>query len=126
LTLVPGWKNFDSEHVRALAAGTPFRQEPGERICPACGVRDVRSYLYRSDGDGRPTLIGSSWPANCHRYDGSTGPYPTGMAFDDPMDELAAEDRRKLRGDLDRPTVTWTNCGTPAGSLSRSPSEESE
>ena len=99
---MPGWKNFDTEQLRALAAGTPFLQDPGERLCPACGVRDVRSYLYKSDRDGRPTLIGYSWSTNCHRFDGSTGPYPTGMTFDDPMDDMPAQDRKRLRGDLDQ------------------------
>ena len=95
------WKNYDAQQLHALTTGTPsFLQKPRERECPACGATDVRSYLYRSDRNGQPILIGYSWSTNCHRYTGSTGPLPDGLSFDDPMDDLPQE-RKRLRNDLD-------------------------
>ena len=96
------WKNYDAQQLHALTTGTPsFLQKPRERECPACGATDVRSYLYRSDRNGQPILIGYSWSTNCHRYTGSTGPLPDGLTFDDPMDDLPPEERKRLRNDLD-------------------------
>ena len=66
------WKNFDREQLKVLSTGTPFLQDPREETCPVCGATDVRSYLYLSDRDGRPILIGYSRSTNCLRYDGST------------------------------------------------------
>jgi hypothetical protein len=100
--IVSTWKNYDAQQLHALTTGTPsFLQKPRERECPACGATDVRSYLYRSDRNGQPILIGYSWSTNCHRYTGSTGPLPDGLTFDDPMDDLPPEERKRLRNDLD-------------------------
>ena len=96
------WKNYDARQLQELSTGTPFLQDPRERVCPACGATDVRSYLYKSDRNGRPTLIGYSWSTNCHRYSGSTGPYPDGLIFDDPMDQLSPDIRDRLQYDLDQ------------------------
>ena len=96
------WKNFNSQQLQALTTGTPFPQDPQERVCPACGATDVRSYLYKSDRNGRPTIIGYSWSTNCHRYTGSTSAYPDGLTFNDPMEELPPEERDRLQYNLDQ------------------------
>ena len=96
------WKNFDAQQLKALTTGTSFLQNPRERVCPACGATDVRAYLYKSDRNGRPTLIGYAWSTNCHRYAGSTGPYPDGLTFDDPMDDLPPEERDRLQYNLEK------------------------
>lgn len=91
------WVKFDWPQVQALAEAPAPWQEPGERVCPACDVQAVRFYVYGSKRLGRPTLISYTWCANCHRYEGSTGPRPAGLEFSDP---LSAEQHQEFREDL--------------------------
>jgi hypothetical protein len=94
------WRNFDHVQIQALARGPRFRDAPGERACPACGVKAVRSYLYGSERNGNPTVISYTWCSNCHRYSGSTAPRPDGLEFNDPLDQLPTAERQELREDL--------------------------
>jgi hypothetical protein len=94
------WRNFDYDQIQALARGPRFRDAPGERACPACGVRAVRSYLHAGERLGNPIVMGYTWCANCHRYNGSTGPKPEGLEFDDPLERLPPPERSELGQDL--------------------------
>jgi hypothetical protein len=94
------WRTFEPDQIAALAAGPRFIEAPAERVCPACGVTAVRSYLHRGERLGDPIVMGYTWCANCHRYSGSTGPKPPGFEFDDPLERLPPDERRRLHQSL--------------------------
>ena len=54
--MTPG--SFTGPQVEALAQGASFAAQPGERECPACGERSVRSYFSAPAGARRPTSGG--------------------------------------------------------------------
>jgi CTP:molybdopterin cytidylyltransferase MocA len=96
------WRNFDHEQIQALARGPRFRDAPGERVCPACGATTVRTYFQGGERLGNPILMTYTWCANCHRYSGATGPKPTGLEFDDPLERVPPPERSELGQDLVR------------------------
>jgi rubredoxin len=90
------WRPFEPDQIAALAAGPRFIEAPAERVCPACGVTAVRSYLHGGERLGNPIVMGYTWCANCHRYSGSTGPKPPGLEFDDPLERRPPDEHRNL------------------------------
>ncbi len=94
------WTSFSGAHVEALAGGTSFLVEPGERDCPACGERSVRAYLSSPERARRPTLVSYVWCRSCKRFVGSRAARPHGLAFTDPLADLAPEQRRELERSL--------------------------
>jgi hypothetical protein len=93
---------FDSMQVNELLKGTRFVDAPGERPCPACGKRAVRTYVYRVAGNGRrPARISYSWCANCRRFKGWTGPDLGDLEFDDPLAGLSPAQRQEAERDID-------------------------
>src|SRR5690348_3912895 len=87
---------FDTAEIQALAAGPRFVDQPVERLCPACGKRGVRTYMYGSDRQGRPTIISYTWCTSCRRYHGSVGPRPDGLRFNDPLSHMSRDERKAL------------------------------
>jgi hypothetical protein len=96
-----GWSSFDGAQVQALAQGTSFMVEPGERDCPACGERAVRAYLSAAPNARRPTLVSYVWCSACHRFVGSRSAHPDGLVFADPLAGLTVPERRELERTLD-------------------------
>lgn len=96
----PGWRSFDAAQVEALAQGTSFLAEPGERDCPACGERSVRAYLSSPAGARRPTLVSYVWCSACRRFVGTRAAHPAGLVFSDPLASLGAAERRELERTL--------------------------
>jgi hypothetical protein len=99
--MTPGWSSFDGAQVEALAQGTSFMVEPGERECPACGERAVRAYLSAAPNARRPTLVSYVWCSACRRFVGSRSAHPAGLVFADPLAGLTAPERRELERSLD-------------------------
>jgi hypothetical protein len=91
------WRPFDAPQVSALAASARRNNGLGERVCPACGLRCVRSYRHASLRSTGRTAISYVWCSSCHRYAGSTGPL---SATSDILDPLSSEDHSVLDGDL--------------------------
>lgn len=94
-------REYDQSQIPALVAGPRFIDEPTERICPACGHRAVRTYVYRNTGPGRTARITYSWCASCRRFKGWTGPDSDGLKFSDPLESLSQDDRNEMTRDLD-------------------------
>ncbi|MFI6026351.1 hypothetical protein [Amycolatopsis magusensis] len=86
------WRTYSPRELDELGRTAPPLTETGERLCPACGARAVRRYLYDHHGR-REVAMSYVWCANCRRYASSTGPPLTpDFVFDDP-----AEDSAELR-----------------------------
>ncbi|MCA2217224.1 hypothetical protein [Jidongwangia harbinensis] len=94
------WRSFDAGQVEALAQGTSFLVEPGERDCPACGERAVRAYLTTPEAARRPTLVSYVWCSACRRFVGTRAAHPAGLVFSDPLALLSTAERRELERSL--------------------------
>lgn len=91
------WRPFEAGQVSALAATARVHDGGGERVCPACGMRCVRSYRYASSRPTGRTVISYVWCSSCHRYVGSTGPLSATSKISDP---LSSDDHSVLDEDL--------------------------
>jgi len=91
---------FSADQVAALATGESFFAAPGERDCPACGERRLRAYVHAPASARRPTLVSYVWCAACRRFVGTRARHPEGLVFADPLDVLAADERRELERSL--------------------------
>jgi hypothetical protein len=90
------WRIYDSDEIAALAASAKGLSDSSERVCPVCGHRSVRRYLYDYAEGSRPVGMSYVWCANCHRYSGSTGlPFAERYEFADPATE--SRQLRQLR-----------------------------
>ena len=99
---------YDATEVRLLGERARLEPVDGERACPSCGVRKVRTYRYFSSRVSGPTLTSYVWCANCHRYSGSTGPRPASLNLDDPLDHSEHERyENDLPSLLDRLDKFW-------------------
>jgi hypothetical protein len=88
--------------VNELMKGPRFVDAPGERPCPACGKRAVRTYVYRAaESPQRPARISYSWCVNCRRFKGWTGPDLGDLEFNDPLGDLSLAQRKKAERDID-------------------------
>ncbi len=94
------WTSFNGAQVEALAQGTSFIAEPGERECPACGERAVRAYLTVPQSARRPTLVSYVWCSACRKFVGSRAAHPVGLVFSDPLAVLPLAERRELERSL--------------------------
>ena len=94
------WGSFSGAQVQELAQAPGFAEDPGERPCPACGERAVRSYHSVPATAHRPTLVSYVWCAACHRFVGSRTAHPAGLVFSDPLAVLPAGERRELERSL--------------------------
>ncbi|WP_406253073.1 hypothetical protein OH786_25340 [Streptomyces atratus] len=94
-------REYDSEQVQKLVTGVPFVDQPTERLCPACGVKSVRIYMYRPEGTRRPTRITYAWCASCRHFKGWTGPDFGEIDFNDPLSSLSIEQRKSMQMDLE-------------------------
>ena len=94
------WTSFSGAQVEALAQGTSFIAEPGERDCPACGERAVRAYLTVPPSARRPTLVSYVWCSACLKFVGSRAAHPVGLVFSDPLAALPVAERRELERSL--------------------------
>jgi hypothetical protein len=94
------WSSFSAAEVEALAQGTSFLVEPGERECPACGERSVRAYLTVPESARRPTLVSYVWCAGCRRFVGTRAAHPAGVVVSDPLAILPPPERRELERTL--------------------------
>jgi hypothetical protein len=94
------WTSFNGAQVEALAQGTSFIAEPGERECPACGERAVRAYLTVPQSARRPTLVSYVWCSACRKFVGSRAAHPVGLVFSDPLAALPVAERRELEQSL--------------------------
>jgi hypothetical protein len=47
--------SFRPDQIEALATGTSFLADPGERDCPACGERRLLAYVQSPPVARRPT-----------------------------------------------------------------------
>ncbi|WP_157184877.1 hypothetical protein [Nocardia niigatensis] len=99
---VRGMREYDSNQVEELLAGSRFIEDPTERTCPACGNRAVRTYVYRNVAAHRTTRITYTWCAVCRRFKGWTGPDLGELAFSDPLGSLSPADRREMEQGFDR------------------------
>jgi hypothetical protein len=98
------WGSFRPDEVEALATGTSFLLEPGERNCPACGERRLRAYVQSPPAAKRPTLVSYVWCGGCRRFAGSRARRPDGLVFADPM---AGRERVPLIEFLDQLDRLW-------------------
>jgi hypothetical protein len=89
------WGSFRPDEIEALATGVSFLVEPGERDCPACGVRRLRAYVQSPPQAKRPTLVSYVWCAGCRKFAGSRARRPDGLVFADPLAGLGL-DRGRL------------------------------
>jgi hypothetical protein len=94
------WSSFSGAQVEALAQGTSFLVEPGERVCPACGERAVRAYLTVPATAKRPTLVSYVWCRACLKFVGTRAAHPAGVIVSDPLATLSQTERRALEGSL--------------------------
>lgn len=81
-------KEYDYRQVDALVSGPRFSEDPVERLCPACGCKTVRTYIYRNIGPHRTTRATYMWCASCRRFKGWTGPDSDNLTFSDPLESL--------------------------------------
>lgn len=93
-------RTFTADEVAALSQGAAFMAEPGERICPACGVRSVRTYVNVPQNARRPTLVSYVWCAACRSFVGTRARHPEGVVFSDPLAALSVAERRELESSL--------------------------
>ncbi|MFF2845468.1 hypothetical protein ACFVT5_03930 [Streptomyces sp. NPDC058001] len=93
-------QEFDVDQVKQLVQGPKFYEDQSERVCPACGERAVRTYVYRSHLRKRPTLISYMWCASCRRFKGWTGPDLGTFDFTDPLERLSTDERTTLTRDF--------------------------
>ena len=91
---------FTADEVAALTQGAVFLAEPGERACPACGERSVRTYVNAPENARRPTLVSYVWCAACRRFVGTRARHPEGVVFSDPLAALSVAERRELERTL--------------------------
>ncbi|HET6533794.1 MAG TPA: hypothetical protein VFH03_24675 [Actinoplanes sp.] len=91
-----GWTAFPGAQVAALTRSA----EPGERDCPGCGGRSLRTYLTPAPQAKRPTLITYVWCPGCRRFAGSRAKHPPGVIVADPLAALSAADRRALESSV--------------------------
>lgn len=91
------WRPFDAHQASALAASARRHDGGAKRVCPACGMRCVRSYRYASSRSTGPTVISYVWCSSCHHYAGSTGPLSAASKVSDP---LSSDDHSVLDQDL--------------------------
>jgi hypothetical protein len=94
------WSSFSGDQVAALTQGQSFLVDPGERDCPACGVRSVRAYVNAPDNARRPALVSYVWCSTCRRFVGTRAAHPAGLVFSDPLAVLSAAERRELERSL--------------------------
>ncbi|MBN6035333.1 hypothetical protein [Amycolatopsis sp. 195334CR] len=104
------WRTYSPREIEALGRSAPPLTEAVERVCPACGKKAVRRYLYDHDGPRR-VAMSYVWCANCRRYASSTGPplHPD-FEFDDPGEksaELRALRDKDLMALLDHLDALW-------------------
>ena len=95
-----GWSAFTGDEVAALTEGPNFFAEPGERDCPSCGERRLRAYFTVPVGARRPTLVSYVWCTGCGKFVGTRARLPEGLAFSDPLADLAVDRRRALERSL--------------------------
>lgn len=98
------WNTFRPAEVERLATGPSFLVEPGERDCPGCGVRRLRTYVQSPSDAKRPTLVSYVWCSGCRKFAGSRARRPDGLAFADPM---AGQDHVPLIEFFDRLDRLW-------------------
>lgn len=102
------WTPFDQAHLDAMAGRVPPPwKDPGEQVCPACGVRALRHFMHAGERFGRPILFSYRWCANCRRCRGATGPRPDGLAFTEPVSEEELDRADGLSGLLDLLDRMW-------------------
>jgi hypothetical protein len=95
-----GWDSFSGAEVAALTEGESFFTAPGERVCPACGVRRLRAYVTTPATARRPTLVSYVWCSGCAKFVGTRARHPEGLIFADPLAALPAAERRELERSL--------------------------
>ena len=98
--MTPDWSGFSWAQIEALAQGTSFMAEPGERDCPASGERAVRAYLSMAPNARRPTLVSYVWCTACRRFVGTRSAHPAGLVLSDPLATLGPPERRELERTL--------------------------
>jgi len=94
------WGSFTADQIAALAQGASLCEEPGERDCPSCGRRSLRSYVTAPEEARRPTLVSYVWCSSCRKFVGTRAKHPVGVVFSDPLAALSAADRRALEQSL--------------------------
>ncbi|GGL10919.1 hypothetical protein [Mangrovihabitans endophyticus] len=94
------WNSFSADQVAALTQGVSFFVEPGERDCPACGERRLRTYVHAPPNARRPTLVSYVWCGSCRRFVGTRAKHPDGVVFSDPLAALSPGQRRDLERSL--------------------------
>ena len=94
------WGSFSGDEVAALTAGESFFAAPGERACPACGVRRLRAYVTKPEHARRPTLVSYVWCSACRKFVGTRARHPEGLIFSDPLAAVPAEERRRMESSL--------------------------
>ncbi len=85
--MAAAWTTYDTSEGQFLAEQARRDGLDRELVCPACSERRVRTYRYFSSRTTGPTVISYAWCANCHRYQGGTGPRPPSLSLDDPLDQ---------------------------------------
>jgi hypothetical protein len=95
-----GWHGFSGDQVAALTRGESFFVAPGERDCPACGLRRLRTYVHAPENARRRTLVSYVWCAGCAKFVGTRARHPEGLVFADPLAVLPADERRALERSL--------------------------
>src|SRR4051794_12113710 len=94
------WGSFRPDQIEALATGTSFLADPGERDCPACGERRLRAYVQSPPVARRPTLVSYVWCGGGRKFVGSRARRPDGLVFSAPLAGLTSEHRRELERSL--------------------------
>lgn len=95
-----GMREFDSTQVAEIASAGKFTDQPSERVCPACGNRALRTYIYRVASGSRNVRITYTWCASCRRFKGWTGPDLGDLEFSDPFEGKSLDERQALEKDL--------------------------
>jgi hypothetical protein len=94
------WSSFSGDEVAALTQGSNFFADPGERDCPACGVKRLRAYVNAPVNARRPTLVSYVWCGGCRKFVGTRARHPEGLVFSDPLAVLTDAERRELERSL--------------------------
>lgn len=99
MTVVLPWRSFSAEQVSRLAETRQAADMPDGWRCPNCRG-SIRHYCYESRRRAVQTLISYVWCPTCKHYYGSTGPLPPGLEVDDPLRNLAPDERLRLESNL--------------------------
>lgn len=108
------FSSFSSDEVAALTQGTSFFVAPGERDCPSCGSRRLRTYVHAAPSARRPTLVSYVWCAGCSHFVGTRSRLPDGLEFTDPLSDAARRDLSlTLGGFLAHLDALWDSGALP-------------